>query len=121
MNGPQAIAAAHWPAPVPDWIERLAIACASSSQAAVARRLGLSAGIISQALRQKYPGDMVAVENAVRGAFMNASIACPALGQIPTDQCQEWQRKSRKFSNANNHRVRMFRACGQCVYNRKDT
>ena len=119
MIGPKAIAAAHW-APVPDWIDCLADECAASNQSAVARRLSISPSIVSTVLRNKYPGDVDAVETAVRGAYMNASLDCPALGSIPADECQQWRRKSRKFNNANSLRVRMFRACGDCPRNQKD-
>jgi len=120
MIGPVEIAQNHWPHPLPDWIERLATECAASTQRRVADRLNRSAGMISQVLRNKYPGDMVAFEEAVRGAFMDAMVACPALGLIPTDECQVWQRKSRRFVNTHPRRVLMFRACGNCPRNQKE-
>lgn len=114
MSGPLAIAAAAWGEPLPDWIAALASACETSSQRAVAERLGRSAGLVSQVLRCKYPGDMAAVEEAVRGAYMAATVDCPALGALPTDQCQVWQGRARAFANLNSLRVRMFRACNAC-------
>lgn len=117
MSSPIDIAHQFWPAPVPDWIERLAEECASSSQRAVAEKLGRSAGLISQVLRSKYPGDMRAIEEAVRGAFMDATVPCPALGTLPTDECQMWRRRAREFVNTNSLRVRMYRACQSCPLN----
>lgn len=120
MKSPLDIARAHWGTPAPDWIEQLARECARSSQRVVAERLNRSAGLVSQVLRQKYPGDMAAVEDAVRGAFMGASVECPALGTLPTDECQLWRKRSRKFVNTNSLRVRMFRACTACPRNQEE-
>lgn len=121
MSGALETARAHWGEDLPDWVERLAKECAASSQRRVADRLGRSAGLISHVLRNNYPGDTEAVEEAVRGAFMNAEVACPALGTIPADECQSWRRKSRRFVNVNSLRVRMFRACANCPRNRKES
>jgi len=120
MSGPLEIACAHWGEPLSDWIKCLADECGRTNQVAVAKRLNRSPGMISQVLRAKYPGDMASFEEAVRGAFMNASVTCPALGVIPTDECQLWRRKSRKFVNVNSLRVRMFRACSACARNGKE-
>lgn len=109
-----------WGDPLPDWVEMLARECASTSQRAVADRLGRSAGLISQVLAGKYPGDIAAIEDAVRGAWMGASVECPALGTLPTDECQAWRVKARTFVNVNSLRVRMYRACQACPRNRKE-
>lgn len=110
----------HWGDPLPDWIERLARECEASNQRRVAERLGRSAGLISSVLRRKYPGDLDALEEAVRGAFMNATVNCPARGAMPADECQDWRRKSRKFVSVNSERVQMYRACTSCPRNRRD-
>lgn len=117
MSGPQEIARAAWGAEMPDWIERLARECARGSQVSVATAIGRSPALVSQVLRRKYPGDLDAVEEAVRGAFMGAQVACPAKGLIATNECQDWQRKSRQFVNINPDRVRMYRACNRCPRN----
>lgn len=116
-KGPVEIAREHWGAPAPDWVEALARECAGSTQRKVAERLGRSAGLISQVLRQTYKGDMAGVEDAVRGAFMGQTVDCPALGLIPTDACQIWRKRSRDFASVNPLRVRMFRACAACPRN----
>jgi hypothetical protein len=113
-------ARAAWGDPLPDWIERLAQECQSSSQRLVGERLGRSAGLISQVLANKYPGNLAAIEEAVRGAYLAASVNCPALGQLPVDECQSWRRKARKFVNVNSQRVAMYRACSSCPRNQKD-
>ncbi|MCC5965519.1 MAG: hypothetical protein JJU24_05220 [Natronohydrobacter sp.] len=117
MSGPLDIARSAWGTPVPDWIETLARACAARSQVSVANDIGRSPALVSQVLRRKYPGDLGAVEQAVRGAFMGAQVTCPAKGAIATHECQGWQRKARQFVNSNPQRVRMFRACNNCPRN----
>lgn len=117
MSSPIEIIETSWPEPVPDWVRVLATECAAASQNQVATRLGRSAALISQVLRNKYRGDMAAVEELVRGKFMNATIACPALGDIPSHECQGWRAKSRTVGTANSLRVRMYRACNKCPRN----
>lgn len=118
--GPVEIARSHWGDPAPDWVEVLAAQCAASNQRRVAARLGRSAGLISQALRNNYQGDMGALEDAVRGAWMGSTIDCPAKGPIGTDVCQGWRRLSGEFLNINPERGRMYRACRACPRNEKE-
>lgn len=117
MNAPMDIARAAWGKEMPDWIARLARECGERSQVSVAAAIGRSPALVSQVLRRKYPGDLGAVEEAVRGAFMGAQVTCPALGPIATHECQDWQRKARRFVNVNAQRVRMYRACHHCPRN----
>lgn len=117
MSGPMEIANAAWGEAIPDWVERLARECTARSQVHVANAIGRSPALVSQVLRRKYPGDLAAVEEAVRGAFMGAQVTCPALGPIATHECQDWQRKARRFVNVNALRVRMYRACHHCPRN----
>ncbi|MGD9862565.1 MAG: hypothetical protein AB7S99_05065 [Pseudodonghicola sp.] len=113
-SSPLDIARDAWGDPVPDWIEVLATQCMETSQAKVASRIGYSGSMVSQLLRAKYKGDVGAVETAVRGAWMGATVTCPALGTLPTDICMDWQKKAKKFVPSNSHRARMFRACRSC-------
>jgi hypothetical protein len=99
---------------------RLANECNHASQVKVAKRLGRSPALVNQVLHKKYPGDLRAVEEVVRGVFMNGTIACPALGDIPSNECHEWRKKAQKFSSANMQRVQMFKACTKCPHNSKD-
>lgn len=117
---PMEIAQAKWGGEVPDWVAAMAQACADSSQNAVAARLDRSAALVSQVLRRKYPGDLSAVEERVRGVLMAKAVACPALGTLPVHECQDWRIKARTFSNHNGVRVRMYRACRRCPINRKE-
>ena len=109
-----------WGAQVPDWVAELDRACALASQNRVAKKLGVSAAMISNVLSNKYTGDMARVEDLVRGHFMNGTITCPALGEIPLNKCRDWREKARNFSSANPERVMMFRACPKCPHNHRE-
>lgn len=119
MSGPVEVARSAWGADAPEWIIRLARECAARSQRQVADEIGRSAALVSQVLRGKYTGDMVAVEDLVRGHFMAGTIECPALGLIRAHECQDWRAKARRAASNNMLRVRMYRACNHCPRNRK--
>lgn len=120
MSDPMTTVRAAWGAEVPDWVVCLANECAASSQRRVAARLERSGALVNQVLKNKYEGDLSAVEDRVRGVFMNATVDCPALGAIPANVCQDWRAKARRFGNANMLRVRMFRACTHCPRNARE-
>jgi hypothetical protein len=120
MNDPVATMRTAWGEAAPDWIVALARACAASSQGRVADRMGRSAAVVSQVLRNKYPGDMRAVEELVRGCYLAATVDCPSLGTLPTNECAKWRRKARVFSGANALGVQMYRACQRCGLFRKE-
>ncbi|WPY94702.1 hypothetical protein T8T21_00825 [Limimaricola variabilis] len=107
-----------WGADLPDWVLELAQECARTSQSRTAARLGRSGSLVSAVLRRKYEGNMAAVEELVRGALMRAVVDCPALGELPTNECQLWRKRSRAFSGHNALRVRMYRACTRCPLNK---
>ncbi|WP_235829723.1 hypothetical protein [Frigidibacter oleivorans] len=111
---PTEIARASWGDDIPDWVMVLAKECATSSQTKVAALMNRSPALVSTVLRAKYAGDMSAVEEVVRGVFMNSTVRCPALGIISTAACRDWMARSRSFSNENSERVRMFKACRSC-------
>lgn len=121
VSTPLDIARAAWGEALPDWVALLAEECGKTSQNKVAKRMNRSAAMVSTVLRNKYPGDMQAVEEVVRGVFMASTVICPALGEISTADCRDWMRKSWSFSNENSERVRMFRACRSCPRSKKDT
>lgn len=110
-------ARAAWGADLPDWIEVLAIACARTSQAAVARQLDRTGAVVSQVLRNSYPARLDRIEERVRGVLMAGTVDCPALGALRTDQCQDWREKAREFVLAGPLRSRMYRACLTCPRN----
>lgn len=119
MNGPRETAITAWGGDAPDWVIRLADECAATSQNRVAKKINRSPAVVSNVLRNKYAGDMEAVEALVRGTFMDAITDCPELGMMPAQQCVEWRQKSKQFGNANMLRVRMYRACARCPKNQK--
>ena len=104
----------HWGEGLPDWVEVLAVECGRSNAAKVAGLLDRSPAVISQVLRNKYPADLARIEERVRGVFLDAKVACPAVGAMPVQQCQDWREKARTFQLGNPTRVRMFRACNGC-------
>lgn len=120
MNDPVDTMRAAWGEAAPDWVVALAGACAASSQGRVADRMGRSAGLVNQVLHNKYKGNMRAVEELVRGCYLAATVQCPALGTLPTNECAGWRRKARSFAGANALRVQMYRACQRCPLFRKE-
>lgn len=98
-----------WGETPPDWIVVLADQCQRDTQVGVAKRLGVSGSMISQALAATYPGDMERLEGMVRGAYMGANVMCPVLGEIGRDYCLEEQGKENVASSS--VRMRLYRAC----------
>ncbi|SNS38690.1 hypothetical protein SAMN06265365_1602 [Tistlia consotensis] len=98
-----------WGEELPAWLLALARACDATSQARAAEAIGYSPAVVSTVLKGRYAGDLTRVEAAVRGAFMAEVVACPVLGEIPTQRCLAEQRKP--FTPSNHERVRLYRAC----------
>lgn len=109
-------ARAGWGTP-PEWIVCLADACARTTQTAVADQLGVSGSMLSQALANRYPGDMASLEQRVRGALMGATVSCRVLGEIRADRCLTEQQA--RFSAASSIRIRLYHECrGGCPHSR---
>lgn len=111
------IAGAHWDE-LPDWVKALADECDLTSQNQASRRLGYSASVVSNVLRNTYAGSMAAVEDTVRGTLMNEEIACLGLGKINKRDCRDWRKRSRDYTPHNALYVTMFRACNRCPVNK---
>ena len=111
------IARAHWEQ-LPDWVKILADECDLTSQNQVAKRLGYSASVVSNVLRNTYAGSMSAVEDTVRGALMAEEISCLGLGTINRRNCRDWRKKSRAANPPPGFAVTMFRACNRCPVNK---
>lgn len=103
-----------WGAPTPDWIEALVRACDESSQNNVARRLGYSGAVVSQVLRNRYPGDIAGIERLVRANLMLEKLSCPALGVIKLSECLKHRASAEDFVRRNPLAVQMRRACLRC-------
>lgn len=108
-----AVARHAWGEAAPEWIIVLAEACDQSSQAAVARRLGVSGAQINQALHNTYAGRLDRLEQRVRGTLMNECVTCPVLGEITRRRCIDEQ--GRPYAATNALRVELRRACKTCV------
>ena len=116
---PIAVVTQHWGDEAPIWIMDLARECAATSQAAVARKMNRSGALVSNVLRRKYEGSYEAVEEVFNGVFKGAVVSCPALGEIPANECRDWRLKSLTFVSVNRQRVEMYRACARCPRNQK--
>lgn len=104
--------------PLPeDALNALRKLCVSTSQAVVARRLGVSDAAISGALKGRYIGNVERLAERVRGELLNAKVICPVLGEITTRICQDEREKP--FHTANPQRIRIWRACQTCPNNPK--
>lgn len=101
----------------PDWVLILAGAADRGSLATAGREIGYSPSAISTVINRKYQGDLTAVEQAVRGRLMNATVACPVVGSIAADQCLHHQRAP--YAAHNPQRITFYRACrGGCPHSR---
>jgi hypothetical protein len=108
-----------WNKALPEWVETLARHADQSSQAAAGRAIGYSDGVVNAVIRNRYNGDLQAVEKAVRGAFMASVVTCPVLGEIGAHICLEHQKRAVTFSAGSSLRVAMAKACrGGCPNSR---
>jgi hypothetical protein len=98
-----------WGEEAPDWVLVLAEQCDRASQKKAGADIHYSSAVVNQVLKKSYAGDLTAVEKAVRGAYLNATVECPILGDLALHHCLQYQRA--KFSATNQMRVRLYRAC----------
>lgn len=104
---------AAWGGSPPDWIVVLADECDRQTIRVVAKRIGMSATTVHEALRKNYKGRLDNVAEKVRGAFMGKTVQCPVLGdELARDRCLEIQ--GRPFAATNPDRVRFHRTCPTC-------
>lgn len=98
----------------PTWLTELRNQCAKLGRKQVASDIGYSPTAISQALNDKYPGDLGKLERAVRGAYLGETVLCPVLGELEVQKCLKHQRNRQPAVNPT--RVAMARAChsGNC-------
>lgn len=92
------------------WINALRTAVEQSSLSKVGVEIGYSKTTLSQVLNEKYPGDLTAVEEAVRGNLMQTTVVCPVIGaEIPQATCLAHQQA--KPSTSSPMRIRLYKAC----------
>lgn len=107
-----------WGGNAPDWVWALAKECDNSSQVKAAKVIGYSTAVVSTVLANNYRGDLGSVAQAIEGSLLGGTVNCPVAGELPSNQCLEFQRLPFKPTNA--QRVRMFKACQHCPNNRKN-
>lgn len=98
-----------WGKAAPSWVRVLAEQCDRSSQKKVADTICYSSAVVNQVLKNAYKGDLTAVEQAVRGAFLNATVNCPVLGKLELHRCLQHQRS--KLQTTNHQMVRVYKNC----------
>jgi hypothetical protein len=104
-----ATARAAWGDPMPDWIEALARKANAGGLGSTARAAGYSGSTLSYVIAGKYAGNLARVETAVRGAFMDATVACPVVGEIGLNRCLEEQKKN--FIGSSAIRTKLYHKC----------
>jgi hypothetical protein len=98
-----------------EWFLALEAKVYASSQAQVARDLGVSTTMINMVLHNKYKGSLETIRNRVEGRYLKQTASCPVSGEISIDTCRDNQ--NRPFSSTNPLRVRLYRACrGGCPH-----
>ncbi|MDD9911631.1 MAG: helix-turn-helix transcriptional regulator [Alphaproteobacteria bacterium] len=102
----------------PKWLEVLKQQVEVSSQAAVARKLGISPSALNQVLKGTYKASSINIEVAVRSVYMGDTIACPILDEIPVTACLAYQKKP--FNASNHLKARLFKACRTCPHNKEN-
>ena len=114
MSDRMIIALDAWNDDLPVWVETLVHECDATSQGKVAKRLGITASTVSQAIRNSYKGNLSNVEARVLAVFQDAKVTCPAQGEISGETCLKWRDRAKRLTSAAPDRVLMFRACQRC-------
>ena len=115
-DGDRQVAAAReaWGDDAPDWVIELAAECDRVGQRKAAERIGLSASVVNETVRNRYKGRSDNVASRVRGALMGAKVQCPVVGEIGRHRCLANQTKP--FSDANPTSVALHRECPKCKH-----
>lgn len=105
--------------PDSNWLIALRRACEDTSQAAVAKKLGVSPAMISQALKGVYRGDIGRLQTLVEGALLVQTVDCPIIGPLAKHKCLEHQERDGRFATANPLKMQLYRACRSgCPYSK---
>ena len=104
-----------WFPSLPQWVAALAKACEISSQGQVARRLNVSRTAVSRVLRNDYPHEPARLREKVVRELMEASVYCPVMGTITSQECQTWQGRVGAKPKPNSQWTRMDRTCRCCA------
>lgn len=109
------IVAEFWGATAPEWVKTLARFCDKNTQAAAARKIGRSASLINQVLKNRYTGDLIGVQARVESAFSDSGVVCPVMGQITGSTCLGHQKVD--YNPSNHIAVKLYVACRRCPHN----
>lgn len=90
------------------WKKVLTEQAREHGQEAIGKELGVSKTVISQLINNKYPGDLERMQKLVEGAYLNRTVMCPILGEIPLHQCDKHQGNT---STSNPIKLRLYRVC----------
>ena len=102
-----------------NWLMALKTACADTSQAAVARRLGVSPSTINQVLKGVYKGNVSRIQTLIEGCYLQHTVPCPIAGDIPKQKCLEHQTRDPRMATVNPLYSRLYRACRSgCPFSR---
>jgi hypothetical protein len=101
--------------PLPDDVLRLLRAQAQrTTSVQLAEQLGVSPSAVSQAMHDKYRGNVERFCARVRGLWGGDTVQCPVLGAINTKVCTDQQGKPLAFTNP--LRVALSKACKACPH-----
>lgn len=103
-----------WGTPPPEWVEALVAACDATSQGKVAKRLGVSTTLVSQAISNSYQAPLDGTEMRVRAIYLTGDVTCPGLGTITSEECLRQRDTVRAGGPTNPLRARMRRECTRC-------
>lgn len=85
----------------------------------LAAELGVSPSAISQAVHDKFRGNVERFAARVRGVWGGDTVLCPVLGDINTKVCLDQQ--GRPVIHTNPMRVSLARACKTCPHKQAPT
>ena len=97
-----------------NWMEKLKMVCEMTNQRVVSQELGVSQSALNQVLKGVYKGNVDRIQKRVEGMYMNLTVDCPVLGDIPADQCILHQSRMNNFAATNPTRVQLYKTCPTC-------
>lgn len=105
--------------PLPDDVLRIiSVQAKLMTGRELADKLGVSTSAVSQAVNNKFVGNVDRFCLRVRGVFAGDSVTCPVLGTLTTKLCLEQQGKPIAYTNP--VRVQVQRACKTCPHHQRN-
>lgn len=102
-----------WGDSIPGWVMNLAQECDRSSQSQAAKKIGRSASLVNQVLKNKYNGSLSSIQERCEAA-LSCEVECPIMGLISGTKCLATQEMP--YQPYNHVVVRQFRACRNCPH-----